>query len=58
MVKNSLLSSVGALHVWPLSVDRANPMELPKPKNVPGNGARAHATYASLEPKTNAGFEP
>src|SRR5688572_2831316 len=57
IVRNSALRSIGALHVWPLSVDRAKPVVFPNPKNVPGNGKRRHTTYALLDPAANAGSE-
>src|SRR5690242_16171300 len=47
MVKNSAVS-MGGSQVAPLSTERASAMELPNPKNVPGNGKRRHATYALL----------
>src|SRR6187399_1000847 len=47
MVKNSAVS-IGGCHVVPLSNERASATEFPKPKNVPGNGKRRHATYARL----------
>src|SRR5204863_5694135 len=40
--------SIGGSHVAPLSIERASATELPKPKNVPGNGKRRHATYARV----------
>src|SRR6185295_11877489 len=57
IVKNSLLVLSGACQVTPLLSERAKPTVLPRPKNVPGNGKRRHATYALLLPAAKRGID-
>src|SRR5215510_10977507 len=57
MVKNSAAVLIGADQVAPLLVERAKPIWLPNPKNVPGNGKRRHATYALLPRAAKRGMD-